>query len=155
MLLCRSTLACFPFSLSTAEFEEKYGRDTGLNCQDWDEYRRILTDIVNIFVENLPFHKTEDDIAAFFAQAGCPVKSLALFLPTDRTEQVQNLGAGYVTFESGEDAERAVDTLNGRVMEEEERKEENGGEERPLFVCRKFEHEERQREREQSTCRTT
>ena len=38
----------------------------------------------------------------------------------------------------------AVDTLNGRVMDEEERKEESGGEERPLFVCWKFEHGERQ-----------
>ena len=128
----------------------------GLNCEDWDEYQRILNlpdpiqVIRTVFIDNLPFHKTEDDIAAFFAQAGCPVKSLALFLPTDRTEQVQNLGAGYVTFESGEDAERAVDTLNGRVMEEEERKEESGEEERPLFVCRKFEHGERQRERKQT-----
>jgi DNA repair exonuclease SbcCD ATPase subunit len=140
-----------------AEFEEKYGREMGLECQDWDEYQRFFEGTESlelekaIFVDNLPFHKTEDDIAAFFSQAGCPVKSLALFLPADRTEQVQNLGAGYVKFESGADAERAVDTLNGRVMEEEEERKESSSvqEERSLFVCWKSEHEERQEDAKQ------
>jgi RNA recognition motif-containing protein len=61
-----------------------------------------------IYVGNLPFNTTEDDLAGLFAQVG-PVESVSII--TDR-ETGRSKGFGFVSMGSG-DAEKAIAEFNG------------------------------------------
>jgi len=62
-----------------------------------------------IFVGNLAFKTTRDEVQSLFAQAGA-IKDV--FLPTDR-ESGRPRGFAFVEFESEEDAQKAIEKFNG------------------------------------------
>ena len=62
-----------------------------------------------VFVGNLAFKTTRDEVQQLFAQAG-PIKDV--FLPTDR-ESGRPRGFAFVEFESDEAAEKAIEKFNG------------------------------------------
>ena len=62
-----------------------------------------------LYVGNLPYTTTEDDLRSLFAQAGT-VKSVSLI--TDR-ESGRSKGFGFVEMESQEEAEKAISMLHG------------------------------------------
>ena len=86
--------------------------------------------MTKIYVGNLPFSATEDDVRALFSQHG-NVESVAL--PNDR-ETGRPRGFGFVEM-SRADADRAIQAVNGqnlggralRVNEAQERKPQGGG----------------------------
>lgn len=66
-----------------------------------------------IYVGNLPFDADEDGLRKWFAQAGIAVQTLTLV--RDRfTHELR--GFGFVDV-SDDDAQRAIDTLNGQVFQ--------------------------------------
>jgi len=62
-----------------------------------------------LYVGNLPYSTTEDDLRSLFGQAGT-VKSVSLI--TDR-ESGRSKGFGFVEMESADEAEQAISMLNG------------------------------------------
>ena len=62
-----------------------------------------------LYVGNLPYSTTEDDLRSLFAQAGT-VKSVSLI--TDR-ESGRSKGFGFVEMETSEEAERAINMFHG------------------------------------------
>ena len=62
-----------------------------------------------VFVGNLAFKTSRDEVQSLFAQAG---KIKDVFLPTDR-ESGRPRGFAFVEFESDEDAQRAIEKFNG------------------------------------------
>jgi len=62
-----------------------------------------------LYVGNLPYSTTEDDLRSLFAQAGTVV-SVALI--TDR-DSGRSKGFGFVEMENQEEAEQAISMLNG------------------------------------------
>jgi RNA recognition motif-containing protein len=64
-----------------------------------------------IYVGNLPFRITEDELTELFQQVG-PVESVSII--TDR-ETGRSKGFGFVSM-SDEDAEKAIAAYNGRDM---------------------------------------
>jgi RNA recognition motif-containing protein len=64
-----------------------------------------------IYVGNLPFRATEDELTELFQQVG-PVESVSII--TDR-ETGRSKGFGFVSM-SDEDAEKAIAAYNGRDM---------------------------------------
>jgi len=62
-----------------------------------------------IFVGNLAFKTTRDEVQSLFAQAGTTED---VFLPTDR-ESARPRGFAFVEFESDEDAQKAIEKFNG------------------------------------------
>jgi cold-inducible RNA-binding protein len=62
-----------------------------------------------VFVGNLAFKTTRDEVQQLFAQAGA-IKDV--FLPTDR-ESGRPRGFAFVEFESDEDAQKAIEKFNG------------------------------------------
>ena len=60
-----------------------------------------------VFVGNLDFNTTRDEVEALFAQVGT-VRDV--FLPTDR-ESGRPRGFAFVEFESDEDAAKAIDKV--------------------------------------------
>lgn len=67
-----------------------------------------------LFVGNLPWKTTEDDLRNLFSQDGMAVKSVQLL--TDR-ETGRSRGFGFVEMETVEDAEKACNMLNGYALD--------------------------------------
>src|SRR5258706_1185776 len=65
-----------------------------------------------VFVGNLDFNPTRDEVEALFAQVGT-VRDV--FLPTDR-ESGRPRGFAFVEFESDEDAAKAIEKFNGHDL---------------------------------------
>jgi len=65
-----------------------------------------------LYVGNLPYSTTEDDLRSLFSEAGT-VKSVALI--TDR-DSGRSKGFGFVEMGSAEEAERAISMFHGSDM---------------------------------------
>jgi len=65
-----------------------------------------------VFVGNLDFNTTRDEVEALFAQVGT-VRDV--FLPTDR-ESGRPRGFAFVEFESDDDAAKAIEKFNGHDL---------------------------------------
>uniref|UniRef100_A0A914UNW9 RRM domain-containing protein n=1 Tax=Plectus sambesii TaxID=2011161 RepID=A0A914UNW9_9BILA len=63
----------------------------------------------SLFVGNLPYHTTADELGHFFSQAG-PVVNIRLV--SDR-ETGRPKGFGFCEFESEQAAQKAISTLDG------------------------------------------
>lgn len=74
-----------------------------------DTARREDPITAKIFVGNLSFKSSREELETLFAQEG---KVSEVFLPTDRESGLPR-GFAFVTFESDEDAARAVEKFNG------------------------------------------
>jgi cold-inducible RNA-binding protein len=83
-----------------------------------------------LYVGNLPFQATEQEITNWFQQAGATVASVSLV--TDKFTG-QPRGFGFVEINNDEEASRAIQTLNGQdfmgrnVVVNEARPREGGG----------------------------
>src|SRR5438046_6941873 len=66
-----------------------------------------------LFVGNLSFNTTENDLQDTFAAHGTVVEAN---LMTDRTSG-RPRGFGFVTMASAEDAKKAIDALNGALLD--------------------------------------
>ncbi len=64
-----------------------------------------------LYVGNVPFQATEDELAEWFTQAGVSASSVTLV--RDRATG-QPRGFGFVEIQSDEDADRAILSLNGK-----------------------------------------
>jgi len=62
-----------------------------------------------VFVGNLDFNTTRDEVQSLFAQVG---SIRDVFLPTDR-ESGRPRGFAFVEFENEEDAQKAIERFNG------------------------------------------
>jgi len=86
--------------------------------------------VKKLYVGNLPFQATEQDVAAWFTQAG--VSGTQVTLIRDQMSG-QLRGFGFVEVANDEDAARAVQSLNGQdfmgrnVVVNEARPKESGG----------------------------
>ncbi len=67
-----------------------------------------------LYVGNLPYTVTEDDLRGLFAQAGT-VKSIALINDRDTG---RSKGFGFVEFETNEDAQKAISMFNGTQLQD-------------------------------------
>jgi len=67
--------------------------------------------VKKLYVGNLPFQATEEDVGTWFTQAG--VSAANITLVRDRFSG-QPRGFGFVEVTSDEDADRAVQSLNGQ-----------------------------------------
>lgn len=84
-----------------------------------------------LFVGNLSFHTTEDDLQQLFAEYG---EVLDLKIMQDR-ETGRSRGFGFVTMGTSDEAKKAMEALDGtdldartlRVNEAEQRRERTGG----------------------------
>lgn len=84
-----------------------------------------------LFIGNLSFHTTEDDLQQLFAEYG---EVLDLKIMQDR-ETGRSRGFGFVTMGNADEAKKAMDALDGteldqrtlRVNEAEQRRDRNGG----------------------------
>lgn len=65
-----------------------------------------------IFVGSLAYSATDDDLAAFFADAGTVVSAKVIM---DR-ETNRSKGFGFVEMSSDEEAKAAIDSLNGKDL---------------------------------------
>lgn len=63
-----------------------------------------------LYVGNLPYTATTDQLRDHFAQAGTVVDAVVI---TDRSTG-RSKGFGFVEFEKEEDATKAIDMLNGK-----------------------------------------
>jgi len=63
-----------------------------------------------LYVGNLPFRASDDDVRDLFAGVGCNVTSVTLIM--DR-ETGRSKGFGFVETETDEDAQRAIRALDG------------------------------------------
>jgi RNA recognition motif-containing protein len=68
---------------------------------------------MNIYVGNLPFRSTTDDLERLFGEYGS-VDSAAII--TDR-DTGRSRGFGFVEMSSDDEAQRAIDELNGFEMD--------------------------------------
>ena len=92
------------------------------------EKRRMNT---RLYVGNLSFHTSEDDLQQAFAQCG---EVVDLKIIQDR-ETGRSRGFGFVTMGNADEAKKAIQALDGsdmdgralRVNEAEERRDRNGG----------------------------
>lgn len=66
-----------------------------------------------LFVGNLPFKVTEQNLTDLFAQSG---KVVSVVLPTDR-ETGRKRGFGFVEMATQEEAEEAIRRFNGHELE--------------------------------------
>ncbi|MFZ5808705.1 MAG: RNA recognition motif domain-containing protein [Chloroflexota bacterium] len=67
-----------------------------------------------LYVGNLPYSVTEDELRDYFAQAGS-VKSVALIRDRDTG---RSKGFAFVEYETVEEAQKAIDFFNGKQMNE-------------------------------------
>ena len=65
-----------------------------------------------LYVGNLPYATTDEDLAQAFGQFGNIVST---FIPMDRATG-QSRGFGFVEYESQGDAQAAIDEMNGSVL---------------------------------------
>ena len=65
-------LLSFILLLSTAYFQAKHGRDKGLGCEDWEEYKRILqlSNSPHIFIDGLSASMNEEEVLDMLEQSG-------------------------------------------------------------------------------------
>ena len=68
---------------------------------------------VKLYVGNLPFSATEEELRELFSQAG---GVLSLILPTDRLTG-RPRGFAFIEMESTADAEKAVQQFNGYALD--------------------------------------
>lgn len=68
---------------------------------------------MKLYVGNLPFNATEDDVRNHFANTG---EVTEVKLITDR-ETGRPRGFGFVTFASSEDGQRAIEQLDGQPLD--------------------------------------
>jgi len=68
--------------------------------------------MVNIFVGNLSYSSTEDSVRSLFEQFGTVER---VSIVTDR-ETGQAKGFGFVEMSGADEAQRAIDNLNGREL---------------------------------------
>ncbi len=68
--------------------------------------------MINIFVGNLSYGATEDSVRSLFEQYGTVER---VSIVTDR-ETGQAKGFGFVEMSGAEEAQRAIDNLNGREL---------------------------------------
>ncbi len=66
-----------------------------------------------LYVGNLPYQATEDDLSQFFSQAGVAPASITLI--RDRMTG-QPRGFGFVEINNDEEADRAIQSLNGKDL---------------------------------------
>ncbi|MAG44743.1 RNA-binding protein [bacterium] len=66
-----------------------------------------------LYVGNLAYEATEDEIKSFFAQAG-EVDSVSII--TERDNPSRSKGFGFVEMATPEDAEKAIKELNGKEL---------------------------------------
>ncbi|HLD24640.1 MAG TPA: RNA-binding protein [Patescibacteria group bacterium] len=86
---------------------------------------------MNLFVGNLPYNMTSDDLAQTFAQAGTVVSAKVI---SDKYSG-RSRGFGFVEMSSDEESKKAIEMFNGKDV--------NG---RPLVVNEARPREERPRE---------
>jgi len=86
---------------------------------------------INLFVGNLPYNMTSDDLAATFAPAGTVVSAKVI---SDKYSG-RSRGFGFVEMSSDEESKKAIEMFNGKDV--------NG---RPLVVNEARPREERPRE---------
>ena len=86
---------------------------------------------INLFVGNLPYTMTSDDMAATFAPAGTVVSAKVI---SDKYSG-RSRGFGFVEMSSDEEAKKAIEMFNGKDV--------NG---RPLVVNEARPREERPRQ---------
>ena len=85
---------------------------------------------INLFVGNLPYNMTSDDLAQTFAQAGTVVSAKVI---SDKYSG-RSRGFGFVEMSSDEEAKKAIEMFNGKDV--------NG---RPLVVNEARPREDRPR----------
>jgi RNA recognition motif-containing protein len=66
-----------------------------------------------LFVGNISFKMSEDDLKSLFSQSGTVV---SVAIPTDR-ETGRKRGFAFVEMENQDDAQAAIDQLNGKTIE--------------------------------------
>lgn len=66
-----------------------------------------------LFVGNISFRMTEDDLRNLFSQSG---KVLSVAIPTDR-DTGRKRGFAFVEMENQDEAQAAIDTFNGKTVE--------------------------------------
>ncbi len=66
-------------------------------------------DNAKLFVGNIDYHATEDQLAEHFSSAGTVVSAKII---TDR-DSGRSKGFGFVEMSSAEEAQKAIDTLDG------------------------------------------
>ncbi len=86
---------------------------------------------INLFVGNLPYNMTSDDLAQTFAQAGTVVSAKVI---SDKYSG-RSRGFGFVEMSSDEESKKAIEMFNGKDV--------NG---RPLVVNEARPREERPRQ---------
>jgi RNA recognition motif-containing protein len=67
---------------------------------------------MDIYVGNIPYESTEDDISALFGEHG-PVKTVR-FIRDYETKRFK--GFGFVTMDNPSDATTAIESLNGKEI---------------------------------------
>ncbi len=67
-----------------------------------------------LYVGNLPYTVTEDELRDYFAQAGT-IKSVALIRDRDTG---RSKGFAFVEFETNEEAQKAISLFNGTQLQE-------------------------------------
>lgn len=107
----------FPILADSARMlsnNEKVGKNPVRLMYKRDRNPSTLTE-GNTFVKNIDPNVTPKDLTALFSKVG---NVLAVKIATNN--KAESLGYGYVQFEKGEDAEKAVDQLNGETLKEQE-----------------------------------
>jgi cold-inducible RNA-binding protein len=66
-----------------------------------------------LFVGNISFKMNEDDLTELFSQSG---KVLSVAIPTDR-DTGRKRGFAFVEMENDQDAQSAIDQLNGKTIQ--------------------------------------
>jgi multiple RNA-binding domain-containing protein 1 len=90
----------------TTKVEEAMDEDENDNDNNDTNERNELSD-TRLFVRNLPFEATEDDLSEYFSTFG---KLVECHIPVD--DQKRNKGYAFVTFESPTDATEAMNQLD-------------------------------------------
>ena len=69
-----------------------------------------------LYVGNLPYSTTEEDLTAIFAEVGEVVEGSAVII-RDRNHDNRSKGFGFITMATVELADKAIEALNGKEME--------------------------------------
>ena len=112
-----SLLFSSSFFLSTADFEDKYGRDTGLGCEDWDEYRRMLdqaSDSMTVFIDCLSASTSEEEVRDMLEQAG-----KVTWLTINPSISHEGCNSAYVIFEHATSSGYTFSTIDNKEVEGE------------------------------------
>ncbi|OGY24834.1 MAG: hypothetical protein A2Y57_00260 [Candidatus Woykebacteria bacterium RBG_13_40_7b] len=69
---------------------------------------------MKLFIGNLPWKTTEEDLKSMFSEAGSPT---SVNLITDRNTG-RSRGFGFVEYETDEEGNKAIEQLNGKEIED-------------------------------------